>query len=203
MAETFFDLIDTYLLATRAGRLTRMDTEKARGKSEPNDAAREAAVLADFINTTTILAKELRDNHEPIDDFPLDNADCATAAEIPGIPAKLKKKLQTMGGSFTTAEVATVLKCLAAAMAKAAEPLASILAEITMKLGSCLMANVFPDTPASETTRQPKIYKDCLSIQDYSAWSHAPDLEKNSGQRLYALQTPFSHPERNGVGKLS
>ena len=136
-----------------------MDTEKARGKSEPNDAAREAAVLADFINTTTILAQQLSDNHAPIDGFPLDNADCATAAEIPGMPAKLKKKLQTMGVSFTTAEVATVLKCLAAAMAKAAEPQASILAEITMKLGSCMMANVFPDTPASETTRQPKLTK--------------------------------------------
>jgi hypothetical protein len=136
-----------------------MEMEMARRKSEPNDAAHEAAVLADFINTTTILAKELSDNHEPIDDFPLDNADCATAAEIPGMPAKLKNKLQTMGVSFTTAEVATVLKCLAAAMAKAADPQASILAEITMKLGSCLMANVFPDTPASETTRQPKLTK--------------------------------------------
>ena len=67
-----------------------MDTEMARRKSEPNDAAHDAAILAELINTTTILAQQLSDNHAPIDGFPLDNADCATAAEIPGMPADRK-----------------------------------------------------------------------------------------------------------------
>src|SRR5262245_17716731 len=104
--------------------------------------ADQAAALAEYAAKALIAAEQLRIKTKAVEGFPLDDHDRATAAELPSLPAKIKKKLAKAGSSFTVAETAGIVIALADSFLDA-EPQQQVdLLVVAKKLMDCLQANI-------------------------------------------------------------
>src|SRR5215471_13886583 len=72
-----------------------------------------AAALAEYAAKVLVAAEQLRIKTKTIERFPLDDDERATVAELPALAAKEKKKLAKKDGSFTVAEVASMVMAIA------------------------------------------------------------------------------------------
>jgi hypothetical protein len=68
--------------------------------------ADQGVALADYAAKAYTAACELQIKAKPVMQFPLDTDERATVAEIPALPAKLKKKLAKEGSSYSIVDVA-------------------------------------------------------------------------------------------------
>jgi len=82
--------------------------------------ADQAVALAEYAAKALVAAEQLRIKTKPVDRFPLDEEERAALARLPALAAKIKKRLARKEGSFTAAEVASVVLGAAEARPRAA-----------------------------------------------------------------------------------
>ena len=106
----------------------------------------QAVALAEYAAKALVAAEQLRTKTRAVERFPLDGNEQATVAELPALPAKVKKKLAKHGGSFTVAEVASMVMAAAEAFVDAEPKQQVALLLVAKKLMDYLQANiVMPD----------------------------------------------------------
>lgn len=128
----------------------------ARRKPTSTDLTDQSVALAEFAAMALVAAEQLSVKKKPIQDFPLDDAERAIAADLPGISATLKRKLKTKTGTFAVADTASILMALAESLLDG-EPLQRLrLLFISKKLTDCLKVNVVPAAPAKVTAKKSK-----------------------------------------------
>jgi hypothetical protein len=114
--------------------------------------AGHAVGMAGYAAKAYIAAAERGIKTKPIQEFPLDENDRATVAEIPTLPANLKKKLEKKDAAFTVVDVVSMLMAISESVV-GAEWRAMLL--VAMKLKDCLEANLLlPAEPMK--TKKPK-----------------------------------------------
>jgi hypothetical protein len=116
-----------------------------------------AVALADTAAKTLVAAEQLRIEANAVERFPLDEKARRIVGELPTLAAKLKKKLAKNDGSYTIAEVASMVLAAAESFADAKPPqqVARLLA--ARKLVDCLEANIVPPhLPPAKTTKATK-----------------------------------------------
>src|SRR5437660_53468 len=73
----------------------------------------QAVALAEYAAKALVAGEQLRIKTRAVERFPMDGNERATVAELPALAAKLKKKLSKKDGSFTVAEVASMVMAAA------------------------------------------------------------------------------------------
>jgi len=122
-----------------------------------NLLANQAVALAEYAAKALIAAEQLRVKTKAVEGFPLEDDERATVAELPVLPAKLKKKLAKQSGSFTIAEVASMVLAAAESFVDAEPQQQASLLLVAKKLMDCLQANiVMPDLRPAKTTKATK-----------------------------------------------
>lgn len=101
--------------------------------------ADQAVAVAEFAAKACIAADELRIKTKLVKQFPLDEAERATVAEIPVLPANLKEKLAKEDAAFTIIDVASMLMAISQSVVGAEWRQQLLLA---MKLKDCLQENI-------------------------------------------------------------
>jgi hypothetical protein len=120
-------------------------------KPTTTDLTDQSVALAEFGAKALVAAEHLGVKKKPVQDFTLDVAERAIAADLPGLSATLKRKLKAKTGTFTVADTASIVMALAESLLEG-EPLQRIkLLFIAKKLTDCLQANVIPAVPAKVT----------------------------------------------------
>jgi hypothetical protein len=71
--------------------------------------ADQAVALAEYAAKALVAAEQLRIKTKAVEQFPLDEDEQATLAGLPALAAKVKRKLAKGDGSFTVAEVASMV----------------------------------------------------------------------------------------------
>jgi hypothetical protein len=118
----------------------------------------QAAGLAEYGAKALVAAEQLRLKTKVVDRFPLDDEERATVAEFPGLAAKLKKKLLKKDGSFTVADVASMVMAAADSFVDAESKQQTALLLVARKLMDSLQANiVMPDLRPIKATRASKV----------------------------------------------
>ena len=102
--------------------------------------ADQAVALADFAAKAYIAADELRIKTKAVNRFPLDGDERATVAEIPALPANLKKKLAKKDAAFTIVDVARILMAMSESFAEAGPGQQVALLMISKKLMDLVMS---------------------------------------------------------------
>lgn len=129
----------------------------ARRKHAPKNKqlTDQAVALADYAAKALVAAEQLRIKTKAVEGFPLADDERGVAAEIPALPAKIKKKLMKQGSSYTVAETASIVMGIADAILEG-EPLKRFnLLVVSKKLIDCLQANiVMPSLPGK--VKKPK-----------------------------------------------
>src|SRR5579871_1208528 len=119
-----------------------MARKKTDGTKKTKLIADQAAALADYAAKALVAAEQLRIKTKAVESLPLADHEQATVAELPGTPAKIKKKLRKKDSSFTVAEVASVVMALADSFLDAEPKQQVALLLIAKKLMDCLQANI-------------------------------------------------------------
>src|ERR1035438_4201817 len=115
--------------------------------------ADHAVGMAGYAAKAYIAADERGIKTKPIQEFPLDENDRATVAEIPTLPANLKKKLAKKNAAVTIVDVTSMLMAISESVV-GAEWRAML--RVAMKLKDYLEANLLlPAEPAK--TKKPKL----------------------------------------------
>lgn len=128
----------------------------AKKKPTSTDLTDQSVALAEFAAKALVAAEQLSVKKKPIQDFPLDEVERAIAADLPGLSATLKRKLNTKTGSFTVADTVSIVTALAESLLDG-EPLQRLnLLFISKKLTDCLQADVVPAVPAKVTAKKSK-----------------------------------------------
>ncbi len=104
--------------------------------------AQQAVALAEFAATALVAAEHLRIKTKAVKQFPLDQDERGTVADLPALAVKIKKKLAMKGSSFTVAEVASMVMAVADAFLDAEPKQQIVLLLIAKKLMDCLQENV-------------------------------------------------------------
>jgi len=117
--------------------------------------ADQAIALAEYAAKALVAAEQLRIKTNTIEQFPLDEDERATVTDLPALAAKLKKKLAKKAGSFTVAEVASMVMAAAESFVDAEPKQQVALLMVAKKLMDCLQKNiVMPDFPAKARPRR-------------------------------------------------
>ena len=128
----------------------------ARKKPTTTDLIEQSVALAEFAAKALIAAEQLEIKKKAVDDFPLDEAERAIAADLPSLSLTLKKKLTKQVATFTVADTASVVIVVAESLLEG-EPLKRLkLLFISKKLMDCLQTNVVPAVPAKATPEKSK-----------------------------------------------
>src|SRR5690348_9568387 len=107
-------------------------TKKARAIAD------QAVALAEYAAKALVAAEQLRIRSKAVERFPLDGDERAAVADLPALPAKLRKKLAKDDGSFTVAEVAVMVLGAAEAFLDAGPQQQVALLLAARKLLDCL-----------------------------------------------------------------
>jgi len=118
----------------------------ARKKSTKKPFANQAVTLAEYAAKALIAAELLGIKTRAVERFPLDYGERATVAALPALAAKVKKKLGKEGGSFTVAEIASMVMAAADSFVDGEPQQQVALLLVARKLMDCLQVNiVMPD----------------------------------------------------------
>jgi len=127
----------------------------AKHKPTTTDLSAQAVAPAEFAAKTLVAAEQLGVKKKSIQDFPLDEAERAIAADLPDLSATLKKKLKTKTGNFTVADTASIVMALAESLLEG-EPLQRLkLLFVAKKLTDCLQDNVVSTMPTKAKKSKP------------------------------------------------
>jgi hypothetical protein len=117
--------------------------------------ADQGVALAEYAAKALIAAEQLRNKTKAIKQFPLDEPYRSTVANLPALPAKLKKKLAKKG-RYTVAETASMVMAVADSFLDAEPGQQVALLLIAKKLMECLHANIVTsETPAKVKKAKP------------------------------------------------
>ncbi len=123
-----------------------MPRKKRRTKAKL--IADQSIALAEYAAKALAAAEHLRIKKKAVEQFPLDEAERAIAAELPGHTATLRIKLARKRASFTVADVANMVLVVADSFPDADPKQQIVLLFIGQKLMACLQENiVMPDLP--------------------------------------------------------
>ena len=129
----------------------------ARKNATKKQLADQVVALAEYAAKALVAAEQLRIKTKAVERFPLDD-ERATLAELPALAAKLKKKLAKKDGSFTVAEVASMVMAAADSFLEAEPKQQVALLLVARKLMDCLQANiVMPNMRPAKATRASKL----------------------------------------------
>src|SRR5262249_11688507 len=87
--------------------------KQTRSTKKTRAVANQAAALTEYVATALGAATQLGIKAKGVEGFPLSDEERATVAHLPGLTAKVKKKLAKKDGSFTVAEVASMVMAAA------------------------------------------------------------------------------------------
>jgi hypothetical protein len=139
--------------------------------------ADQAAALAEYAAKALIAAEQLQIKTKSVEQFPLDDDERATVAELPALAPKLKKTLSKKDGSFTVAEAASMVMAAADAFVDAEPQQQVALLLVAKKLMDCLQASIAtPDLRPVKSTRASRarpadaVYQFKITLQE----SHPP-----------------------------
>jgi hypothetical protein len=119
--------------------------------------ADQAVALAEYAAKALVAAEQLRIKTKAVERFPLDEGERATVAELPALASKLKKKLAKEDGTFTVAEVASMVLAVADSFVDAEPKRQAALPLAAKKLMDTLQANIImPDLRPIKATRASK-----------------------------------------------
>jgi Plasmid pRiA4b ORF-3-like protein len=111
--------------------------------------ADQAVALAEHAAKALVAAEQSRIKTKVVKQFPLEAADRTFLAELHTVPATLKKKLAKKEGSFTIAELATIVMAAAESLVDAEPKQHGTLLMVAKKLMDRLQNNIVrPDLPA-------------------------------------------------------
>jgi hypothetical protein len=117
----------------------------------------QAIALADYAAQALVSAELLRVKTKAVEDFPLDEQERATAAELESVTPKLRRKLAKAGAAFTVAEVASLVMSFAESFLDAQPRQQVEMLRIVKKLTDCLHANiVVPNSLTEARTKKPR-----------------------------------------------
>ena len=115
---------------------------KKKSSIKAEHLAKQAAALAEYSTIALTAAEQLQIKTKAVKHFPLDQDERAILGDLPGLPAKLKKKLAKKESSFTVAEVATIVNAVASSFIDA-EPRQQVrLLLIAKTLVNCLQISI-------------------------------------------------------------
>jgi hypothetical protein len=131
-----------------------MARERPTGTGKKDKLIADQAVsLAEYAAKALAAAERLRTKTKAVEGFPPDAGERATAAEVPALAPKLKKRLARHGGSFTLAEVASMVMAAAESFVDAEPQQQVALLLVARKLMDCLQSNiVMPDLRRPKAT---------------------------------------------------
>ena len=119
-----------------------MARKKHPSNPTPTDLTTQSVALAEFGTKALIAAEQLRIKKKPVEGFPLDEAERAIAAELPGLTATLRIKLARKKATFTVADTASIVMALAESILEG-EPLKRLALLLTAKkLIDCLESSL-------------------------------------------------------------
>ncbi|HTU91063.1 MAG TPA: hypothetical protein VMF69_13375 [Gemmataceae bacterium] len=126
----------------------------ARKKSTKKPFADQAIALAEYAAKALVAAEQLGIKTKAVERFPLDYGERATVVAPPALAAKVKKKLGKKAGSFTVAEIASMVMAAADSFVDAELQQQVALLLVARKLLDCLQANiVMPDLRQARAAR--------------------------------------------------
>ncbi len=125
-----------------------------RKKSNTNDPIDQSVTLAECAVRALVAAEQLGVKQKPVQDFPLDAAERAIAADLPGLSATLKRKLKARTGTFTVDDTASIVLALAGSLLEDKQLQRIKLLFGGRKLMDCLQASVVPAAPGKVTGRK-------------------------------------------------
>lgn len=131
--------------------------------------ADQAVALAEYAGKALVAAEQLRIKTKAIEPFPLAENERAIVISLPALPAKLKKKLAKKVGSFTVAEVASMVLAAAESFVDAEPHQQVALLLVAKKLMDCLQASiVMPGTVTRATKPKPTgtVYQFKITLQE-------------------------------------
>jgi hypothetical protein len=125
-----------------------MPKKKSSIKSE--HIANQAIALAEYSGIAISAAEQLQIMTKAVKHLPLDQDERAILGDLRGLPAKLKKKLAKKDGSFTVAEVASIVKSVGSSFVDA-EPRQQVKLLLIAKTPvNCLQVSIAkPKSPAT------------------------------------------------------
>jgi hypothetical protein len=113
-----------------------------RKKTTPTELTAQSVALAEFAAKALVAAEQIGIKKKPVEEFPLDYAECAVAAELPSLSTTIKKKLVKKTASFSIADTASIVMAIADSLLEG-EPLKRLnLLLVAKKLIDCLESNV-------------------------------------------------------------
>src|SRR5579872_4279901 len=147
--------------------------KQTRTTKKTRAIADQAVALAEYAATAMVAAEHLSIKAKAVEGFPLSEEERATVAHLPSLTVKIKKKLVKTDGSFTVAEVASIVMAMADSFVDA-EPKQQVAAK---KLMDCLQANIAKSnlrpakrTKATRATPADTLYQFKITLQE----SHPP-----------------------------
>jgi hypothetical protein len=129
------------------------------GKKRPTKAKMgpdQAVALAEYAARTLIAAEKLRIKTKTVAQFPLDAVERATVADLPTLPAKIKKKPD---GPFTVAEVASMLRASAESLPGTEPKLQASLLLVAERLMDCLQTTILLADPRAREIAADTVYQ--------------------------------------------
>jgi hypothetical protein len=176
--------------------MTLESRESLMAKKKPvnTDLTDQSVALAEFAEKVVVAAEQFGVKKKSIQNFPLDEAERAIAADLPGLSATLKRKLKTKIGTFSVADTASIVMALAESLLEG-EPLHRLkLLFISKKLTDCLQANVVPAAPGKDKPKKSKptdtVYQFKITLLEAT-----PRFGEESRFRI-ALSTNFTNISR-------
>ncbi|AMV32063.1 Plasmid pRiA4b ORF-3-like protein [Pirellula sp. SH-Sr6A] len=128
----------------------------AKKKPTNTDLTDQSVALAEFAAEALIAAGQLQIKKKTIVDFPLDEAERTAAADFLGMTATLNRKLKSETGTFTVADIVSILKAVADALLEG-EPLQRLrLLFMAKKLTDCLQSQGIPTAPTNSKAKKSK-----------------------------------------------
>lgn len=124
--------------------------------------ADQAVAVAEFAAKVYIAADELRIKTKRVKQFPLDENERATVAELPALSANLKKKLAKEDAAFTIIDVASMMMAISESVV-GAEWRQHLL--IAMKLKDCLQESIIT-SKAKKSKPTDTIYQFKITLQE-------------------------------------
>lgn len=118
-------------------------------------SADPAVALDEYASKAYFAADARQIKAKPVKPFPLDEDERATVAEIPSLPANLKKKLAKKDAAFTIVESISMMMAMSESF-EGNEPKQQVaLLRVAKKLINCLQENIaMPELPTK--TKKPK-----------------------------------------------
>jgi hypothetical protein len=129
----------------------------AKKKPNSNDLNDQSMVLSSFATLALMNAERMGVQNRSVGDFPLDEAEIALVADLPGVPVALRKKLKAKTSTLTVANTANIVMAMAESLLEVESLEALKLPPIAEKLTDHLQAILLAGAPIGVKAKKSKL----------------------------------------------